>query len=299
MTRPAVSVVMPFRGTGADARRAVAALGGLDRRPDDQLLLVDNCPTPLALAPPGAIEVVRAPRLASSYYARNVGAAEAKSDWLLFLDADTRPPPSLLDDFFSVELPERCGIVAGEVDGAPEQHALTARHARSRRHLGVAANLLRHGPYEAAGTANLLVRRRAWEELAGFFEVRSGADLEFCWRAHEAGWGFVLNPRARVEHLHAESLGAVARKAAVYGAGQRWSERRYPGTGPRPAVVRQLARALTGAMIWTLALRFERAAFKALDGIWATAFAAGYYLGDNDPRPQRTSGPKGPGKPCT
>ena len=42
MTRPAVSVVMPFAGSRAEAEGALAALHGLDARPDDELILADN-----------------------------------------------------------------------------------------------------------------------------------------------------------------------------------------------------------------------------------------------------------------
>jgi GT2 family glycosyltransferase len=285
MARPPVSVIVPFAGTEEDARRLLEALAHLKRREGDELLVVDNSPDAAVTADGRGVEVVRADRLASSYHARNVGAARAANGWLLFLDSDTIPPPSLLDDYFSDPPPAGCGIVAGEVEGATGQAALTARHARSRRHLGVEANLLRHGPRPAGGTANLMMRRRTWEELGGFHEVRSGADLEFCWRAQEAGWGFVLNPDARVEHLNAETLALTLRKAVRYGAGQAWSNRIRPGSAPHPPVVRQVARALAGAVIWPLALRFERAAFKALDGLWAIAYAYGYYRVDNAPRP--------------
>jgi len=144
------------------------------------------------------------------------------------------PPATLLDDFFSEPIPMRCGIVAGEVDGAPGQPALTARHTRSRNHLGVEANLLDHGPHPAAGTANLMLRRDLWRRLDGFAEVRSGADLELCWRAQDAGRGFVLHREARVEHLYPERLGPTLRKARRYGAGQAWLE--PPLCGERAAL---------------------------------------------------------------
>lgn len=52
-------------------------------------------------------------------------------------------------------------------------------------------------------------------------------------------------------------------------------------------MLRQLTRAAVGIIVWSLVLRFERAAFKALDGAWAVAYACGYYGGDNRPRPPR------------
>jgi hypothetical protein len=42
VTRPAVSVVMPFAGSRAEAGTALTALRALDTGPDDELILADN-----------------------------------------------------------------------------------------------------------------------------------------------------------------------------------------------------------------------------------------------------------------
>jgi hypothetical protein len=42
MSRPAVSVVMPFAGSPADGARALAALAELQTTSDDELILADN-----------------------------------------------------------------------------------------------------------------------------------------------------------------------------------------------------------------------------------------------------------------
>jgi GT2 family glycosyltransferase len=230
--------------------------------------------------------LVAAPEKRSSYHARNVGASRARSPWLLFLDADCRPAPSLLDDYFKEATAERCGIVAGEVDGDPSAAGVAARHAIARRHLAAEPYLSR-GPAPAGATANLLVRRETWQELGGFREVISGADFEFCWRAADAGWKLAYRPGARVTHVHPERLGEALRKARRYGAGQRWANRAHPGAVPRPPLLRELGRAIAGVVVWTLTLRFERAAFKAIDGLWALAYAWGYYLGRNEPAAAR------------
>ncbi len=48
----------------------------------------------------------------------------------------------------------------------------------------------------------MLVRRDVWEWLGGFHEgVRSGADVEFCWRVQDADWSLEHRPEARVEHV--------------------------------------------------------------------------------------------------
>src|SRR3954466_4379229 len=98
-----------------------------------------------------------------------------------------------------------------------------------------------------AVTANLLVRREAWEQIGGFQEgTRSGADAEFCWRLQEAGWTLEHRPGAAVIHRHRDTRAALLCQSARDGAGGAWLENRRPGAGARPPLVRELARALAG-----------------------------------------------------
>ncbi len=282
MGRPRVSVVVPFGGAPHEAGALASALAELDLGPDDEVVVADNGPLPSRPPLPARARLVAAPARRSSYYARNVGAAAADGEWILFLDADCRPPATLLDDYFREPVAERHGLLAGEVEGVGAETGLAARYLVARRHLEVAPHLTK-GPHPAGVTANLMVRREAWAELGGFHEVRSGADLEFCWRAAEAGWELEYRPEAKVGHVHTGQLRPALQRAWRYGAGQAWLNRAYPGSSPPPRAARQLGRALGGSVVWTATARFERARFKALDGLWESAFAAGYRWGDNQP----------------
>jgi GT2 family glycosyltransferase len=259
---------------------------GLALTTGDELIVADNSPAAV-VTETAATRVVRADRIASSYYARNRGAQAARNDWLLFVDSDCLLPATLLADYFTEPPSDRTGLLAGEIDGEPTQTSLIARYHRSRGHLGAEAPL-ELGPSPAVGTANALIRRAVWEELGGFEEVVSGADFEFSWRAGAAGWDVGYRPAARVRHLHPESLAAMRRKAARYGAGQRWLDARYSGVPRAPGLARELARSAAGVPVWTIAARFERAAFKALDAAWVTAYSRGWRSGANDPIPLRT-----------
>ena len=285
--RPAVSVVVPFAGDAGEAKRVHGQLAGLELTDADEVIVVDNSAEGVveAAAP---IRVVRAPDIASSYYARNRGAEAATNEWLLFADSDCLLPATLLGDYFAALPADRTGLVAGEVEGEPTQTSLIARYHRSRGHL-VAEAPLELGPSPAVGTANALVRRSVWEELGGFAEVVSGADFEFSWRAGAAGWGAEYRPGARVRHLHPETLAAMRRKAARYGAGQRWLEARHPGVPRPPRLLRELARSAAGVPVLTLTARFERAAFKALDAAWISAYARGWRRGANAPIPLKST----------
>lgn len=282
LDRPPVSLVVPFLGGVGEARSALTALARLCLRPGDEVIVVDNTGAGVVEreAEEAEVEVVDADRERSSYYARNVGAEEAVNDWLLFIDSDCRPAEALLDDYLAAPVAERVGVIAGGVLSAPDQRALLARYARSRGHISETWHTAMDPP--AGVTANLMVRRLAWESLGGFHEgIRSGADVEFCWRAQEVGWELVHRPEARVEHVHPERMAPMLRKAARHAAGRVWVNRRRPGTYVRPRLVRPLARSVVGVLAWTLTARFERAIFKLVDGLRQCAEAYGWLAGDN------------------
>ena len=106
MSRPAVSVVMPFAGDAAAAAAAVASLRSLVVVDGDELILSDN--SGVAGAVEGVV-VVDAAGERSPAHARNVGAARAGGEWILFLDADCVPAPGLLDAYFAASDRSRCG----------------------------------------------------------------------------------------------------------------------------------------------------------------------------------------------
>ena len=117
-------------------------------------------------------------------------------------------------------------------------------------------------------TANLLVRRNAWEVVGGFQEgIRSHGDSEFCWRVQDAGWRLVHVEDAPVEHAHRETLRALFRQRARYGAGAAWLNRHRPRSCPTPRPIRGLARCAGGVIVSGVTLQFERAAFTAIDAV--------------------------------
>ncbi len=277
-----VSVIVPFAGDAATAIAALEALSRIELGDGDEIVFVDNTPSGVAPRDAGSpIEVVHAPQRRSAYFARNAGVTRARGDWLLFIDADCVAPPSLVRDYFSSNPGERVGILAGELVGDPAQTELTARWSRSRRGLRTAREAERAGP--AAGvTGNMAVRREAWDEVGGFpGDVRSDADIELCWRIQAAGWSLEHRPDAVVLHRDPQGVRAIWRQAVGYGAGRRWIQSLHPDSGGRPPLLGPLIRAGAGALVWALTLRFERAAFKLLDGVAAAGLRWGYTARSN------------------
>ena len=193
MSRPVVSVVMPFAGDGAAAAAAIETLLALDLRPGDELILADNSVLPVASSvATGGVKVIRAIAERSPAHARNAGAAIAHNDWILFLDSDCLVHHGLLDAYFALPVSDDVGALAGEVLAAPAGDTLAARYGAARGFLSQEAHL-RHPYRPRAVAANLLVRAAAFEQVGGFYEgVRAGEDTDFSWRIQAAGWRLEL-----------------------------------------------------------------------------------------------------------
>jgi glycosyltransferase involved in cell wall biosynthesis len=254
VTRPAITVVVPFAGSEQQARAAIALLRTLATRPGDQLILSDNRGT-VPLAETTGIEVVRAAAEKSASHARNAGAARATNDWILFLDSDVHAPADLLDKFFPDQdadpgrdgdrdrdrerepepgpdrepYGERVGAVTGDILGMPNPTTLAERYATSRNFLGQRSHVM--NPYRPrAASANLLVRRAAFEQVHGFSEgIKLAEDTDFTWRIQDLGWTLGFQPGAIVQHEYRKTLRGLARQWQSYAAGTRWLESRYPG----------------------------------------------------------------------
>jgi GT2 family glycosyltransferase len=280
VSRPAVSVVMPFAGDAHAAHAAIDALLALELRPGDELILADNSGTidPPA-RPRGGVAVIRAVGERSPSHARNAGAAAAHCDWILFLDADCRAPRGLLDAYFTAPVADDVGALAGEVVPMPDAETLVSRYGSARSFLSQQAHLSH--PYRPrAVAANLLVRRAAFEQIGGFYEgVRAAEDTDFSWRLQQAGWRLELRRGAEVEHRYRATLRELRRQWRGYAAGRAWLARRYEGFTPEPAV-RRAARRLGRS-----ALRPARAAIgpgsapsRAAPAVSAGRLERGQYL---------------------
>jgi GT2 family glycosyltransferase len=272
-----VSVVVPFRGDRAAAERLVAALGCLDPREGDEVVVADNTADGAARSiARDAIRVVRATRERSAYHARNEGARVATTDWILFLDADCRPAPSLLDAYFAEPIAEGCGALAGQILGEPDQRSFAARYARSRRLFDHADGLIRaDGGGAAAG--NLLVRRAAFEQVGCFTEgIRSGGDLDLCRRLAAGGWRLEFRQAAVVHHRHRANLPSLLGAIARYGAGARWLNERYPGSSPPWPLRLGLAGTARDVVRHVRQRRVGEAVLRGVDGLGLVAHRIGY-----------------------
>lgn len=223
-------MVIPFAGSAADLHRLAADLEALARRPGDELIVVDNRrPGAPALAVPG-VRIERADRLPGPAPARNCGAAAASGDWLVFIDADTRPGPDLLDAYFDPLPQPATGVLAGAIVDVAVRPTIIARHDVARQRMSQDMTLRRDSPY--AQTANCAVVRAAFESVGGFDEHARGEDADLCFRLLAEGWKLEQRPAARVEHRARETFSDWLSQQIRHGRGAAWLNRRYPGEFP-------------------------------------------------------------------
>lgn len=88
---------------------------------------------------------------------------------------------------------------------------------RSRRYRARNWELAEQGSVGWVTGACFLVRSRAFDELGGFDEgyFLYVEEVDFCWRAHRAGWDVVYEPSAKVSHVGGVSTSPHPYRAIV------------------------------------------------------------------------------------
>ncbi len=164
-------------------------------------------------------------------YCRNLGAAQARSEILAFLDSDCVAAPCWLKDLVPGFLWEKAGAVGGYVDGYSDRSALD-RYEQKFSLLNLGKYIQRSaddGSMFYIPTCNLLVRRRAFFEAGGIREtLHLGEDVDFCWRMRAAGWQALYVPAGIVRHKHRNTLRPMLRRRADYGSSEALLHRLHP-----------------------------------------------------------------------
>jgi GT2 family glycosyltransferase len=288
--RPAVDLVLPFKGSDAELGRVVERLSSLAVEPGDTLTVADNRPG-AADATRGAVRILGAGERQTSYHARNRGVAAGSAPWLVFIDADVLPPPDLLDRYFVPAPADTTGVLAGAiVDEEPEADAVAARYAYLKSAMSQDVTLA-DGAWPFAQTANAAVRRAAFVQVGGFDDsVRSGGDADLCFRLRAAGWDLERREQAAVVHRSRATVPRMLAQRARHGAGAAWLARRWPGAQPRrrwPGLARWSARRAAQGLAAAARGDRDEAVLGLLDGPAVWAFELGRLI-PNRPRPRPT-----------
>jgi GT2 family glycosyltransferase len=236
MPRPPVDVVVPFGGPRGELDELRTRLTRLRLRPGDSLLIVDNTPRRIGskASTNGSVPVIRAAERRTPGYARNRGAVEGTAEWIVFFDADTEPSEDLLDLYFEPEPDPSTALIGGGVQDEPIES--NGRPAARYQYMWAGMkqdNTFRLGSWGFPVTANVAVRRSAFEAIGGFRDdIRAGEDADLTYRLRAAGWKVERREDAEVMHRTRQTLGSFIRQQAVHAAAAAWLERHYPGSSP-------------------------------------------------------------------
>jgi GT2 family glycosyltransferase len=146
--------------------------------------------------------------------ARNIGAAEAKGDYFLFLDDDCEPALDWVEqNILELEQP-KIGAVGGQIAGKSK-----AFFAQCVDFSSFAFSQVNRRMEMPVCSASLAVKRKAYEAAKGFSEeLRSGEDIDFCYRLVKMGYTTVYQPTVKVLHNHRrENFSTLMRYSYFYG----------------------------------------------------------------------------------
>ena len=198
-----ISVIVPVRDGGDAFRACLASLAACEPPAHELIVVVDGADGgSAALASAAGANVVQLASAVGPARARNIGAASASGDVLLFVDADVVVPPALI------------GRVAAYLQSAPDMAAVIGSYDAAPADPGFLSqyrNLLHHYVHqtgrEDASTFWCgcgAIRRAVFLDADGFnggFSDPSIEDIEFGYRLRRAGFRIRLAKDLQVTHL--------------------------------------------------------------------------------------------------
>ena len=209
---PLVSVIIPF--SKPDVAEVTLEKLTHQTYPADltEILLVG--PNSSALAGRWPIKAVETHPIYYPGEARNIGAAAAAGDYFLFIDDDCEPAPDWIEQNVRELEEPRIGAVGGQIAGKSR-----AFFAQCVDFSSFAFSQVNRRMETAICSASMAVKRKAYEDAQGFSEeLRSGEDIDFCYRLIKMGYKTVYQPTVKVLHNHRrKDFATLMRYSYFYG----------------------------------------------------------------------------------
>lgn len=236
---PELSVIVPVRNGAESLPPLLRSLAAQTLARDRfEVIVVDNASTDgtAEVAVGHGATVVEEP-VANRSRARNRGAAAACTRLYAFTDADCVARPGWLEALLACT--DQAPLVAGEVELDVGERPNRIERYEALWRFGQRA-WVKQG---WAATANLLVRAEAFDAVGGFDPSwrHIGEDVDFCWRARDAGFGLGYCPDAIVGHQGESDFRPFLRRCFLHGYSvnqvhHRWGEGYQTWRKPGPAL---------------------------------------------------------------
>lgn len=224
-----VTVVIPARSAPGPVERLLASL------PEAMSVVLVDDGSAVRLGDhinrPG-LDVIRHDTALGPAAARNAGAAEVLTDWVLFVDADLEPPAGWVASLRAYAHGADVVAVAPRVTSRPAAGAAGwFESASPSLDLGRdPADVGPGRPVPYVPSAALLVRRSAFEACGGFDpRLHIGEDVDLVWRLVDHG-RVRYEPDVRVHHAPRRSLPVALNRRREYGTSAAPLSLRHPGT---------------------------------------------------------------------
>jgi len=205
-----LSVIVPCFNAAATLGACLGALLEHSRVPADEVIVVDNASQDrsVAVASRPGVELITAETNAGPGVARNLSAAHAGGEVLVFVDADVAVAPGLVRHFAE---DADCAAVIGSYDSEPE----------ARNPVSEYRNLLHYYVHQQAPEQALhfwtglgAVRKSIFDAVGGFDVAefnRAIEDVELGYRLRDAGYRIRLDRAVQGKHLKRWTFDSMAR----------------------------------------------------------------------------------------
>ena len=195
--QPSVSVIIPYSKPNKIDNCIQSVLS--QDYPKDllEIVVVGKGSTSLADRFPRVVQIDEGPILQPGR-ARNLGAAKASGDVLIFLDDDCEAQPGWIEESVAELRNTRVGAVSGMISG--KSHAFFARCIDYANFGQCQTDRRWEGRLWAATFG---IRRDLFQQLGGFNEkVRVQEDIDLCFRLNRESYATVYQPKVKVLHNH-------------------------------------------------------------------------------------------------
>jgi mycofactocin glycosyltransferase len=242
LTWPSVSIVIPSYNRAKELERCLRSLFALDYSANClEIIVVDDASTDEtsgflqrlgqeAATHDLAVQLLQHQKQQGVGIARNSGAEAAQYDLIAYIDSDCVASPNWLRELVPVFQDTRIGAVGGMIR-AYDQKTLLGRYedVRSSSYMGARSQQVSlKGPLTYLTTANLVVRRTIWQELAGFAPMTQGEDVDFCRRLLMSGAKMNYIPQGVVYHDYRTTLVTFLGIRAAYASAEAALLKRHP-----------------------------------------------------------------------